>query len=31
MLKYAPNCDVILRVSTLAELTAAVDKLLVQA
>jgi uncharacterized protein with von Willebrand factor type A (vWA) domain len=28
MLKYAPNCDVILRVSNLAELTTAVDKLL---
>jgi uncharacterized protein with von Willebrand factor type A (vWA) domain len=28
MLKYAANCDVILRVSTLAELTAAVDKML---
>jgi uncharacterized protein with von Willebrand factor type A (vWA) domain len=31
MLKYAPSCDVILRVSTLAELTTAVDKLLGQA
>ncbi len=30
MLKYAPLCDVILQVSTLAELTAAIDKLLVQ-
>jgi uncharacterized protein with von Willebrand factor type A (vWA) domain len=28
MLQYAPHCDVILRVSTLAELTAAVDRLL---
>jgi uncharacterized protein with von Willebrand factor type A (vWA) domain len=28
MLKYAPNCDVILQANTLAELTAAVDKLL---
>jgi hypothetical protein len=28
MLKYAPNCDAILRVSTLAELTSAVDKML---
>jgi uncharacterized protein with von Willebrand factor type A (vWA) domain len=28
MLKYAPNCDAIHRVGTLAELTAAVDKLL---
>jgi uncharacterized protein with von Willebrand factor type A (vWA) domain len=30
MLKYAPLCDVILQVSTLAELTVAVDKLLIQ-
>jgi uncharacterized protein with von Willebrand factor type A (vWA) domain len=30
MLKYAPMCDAILQVSTVAELTAAVDKLLVQ-
>jgi uncharacterized protein with von Willebrand factor type A (vWA) domain len=30
MLQYAPFCGVILRVNTLAELTAAVDKLLVQ-
>lgn len=30
MLKYAPLCDVILQVSTLAELTAAIDRLLVQ-
>jgi uncharacterized protein with von Willebrand factor type A (vWA) domain len=30
MLEYAPLCDVILQVNTLAELTAAVDKLLVQ-
>jgi len=30
MLKYAPLCDTILQVSTLAELAAAVDKLLVQ-
>ncbi len=29
MLKYAPICDTILQVSTLAELTAAVDKMLV--
>ena len=29
MLKYAANCDVILQVSNLSELTAAVDKLLV--
>jgi len=29
MLKYAPLCDTILQVSTLAELTAAVDKMLV--
>jgi uncharacterized protein with von Willebrand factor type A (vWA) domain len=28
MLQYAPYCDVILRVRSLAELTAAVDKLL---
>jgi uncharacterized protein with von Willebrand factor type A (vWA) domain len=28
MLKYAPNCDTILRVSNLNELTTAVDKLL---
>ncbi len=28
MLKYAPGCDVILKVSTVGELTAAVDKLL---
>ncbi len=28
MLEYAPNCNVILQASTLAELTAAVDKLL---
>jgi len=28
MLKYAPNCDVILQAGNLAELTAAVDKLL---
>jgi len=28
MLKYAPNCDVILQANTLAELTSAVDKLL---
>jgi uncharacterized protein with von Willebrand factor type A (vWA) domain len=28
MLKYAPNCDVVLQAGTLAELTAAVDKLL---
>ena len=28
MLKYAPNCDVILHASTLAQLTKAVDKLL---
>jgi uncharacterized protein len=28
MLKYAPNCDVILQASNLAELTTAVDKLL---
>jgi len=28
MLKYAPSCDVILQANTLAELTAAVDKLL---
>lgn len=28
MLKYAPNCDIILQANTLAELTAAVDKLL---
>jgi hypothetical protein len=28
MLKYAPNCDVILHASTLAQLTTAVDKLL---
>jgi len=28
MLKYAPSCDVILKVSTVGELTAAVDKLL---
>jgi uncharacterized protein with von Willebrand factor type A (vWA) domain len=30
MLQYAPLCDVILQVNTLAELAAAVDKLLVQ-
>ncbi len=30
MLKYAPLCDTILQASTLAELTAAVDRLLVQ-
>jgi uncharacterized protein len=30
MLQYAPMCDVILQVNNLAELTAAVDKLLVQ-
>lgn len=30
MLEYAPLCDVILQVSTLAELTAAVDQLLVE-
>jgi uncharacterized protein with von Willebrand factor type A (vWA) domain len=30
MFRYAPLCDTILQVSTLAELTAAVDKLLVQ-
>jgi uncharacterized protein with von Willebrand factor type A (vWA) domain len=30
MLKYAPFCDTILQISTLAELTAAVDRLLVQ-
>ncbi len=30
MLKYAPLCDVILQVQTLAELSAAVDKLLIQ-
>lgn len=30
MLKYAPRCDVILHANTLAELTAAVDKLLQQ-
>jgi hypothetical protein len=30
MLKYAPWCDTILQVGTLAELAAAVDKLLVQ-
>ena len=30
MLQYAPFCGVILRVNTLAELTAAVDKLLIQ-
>lgn len=29
MLKYAPNCDVVLQANTLAELTQAVDKLLV--
>jgi hypothetical protein len=29
MLKYAPLCNSILQVSTLAELTAAVDRLLV--
>ena len=29
MLKYAPICGTILQVSTLAELTAAVDKMLV--
>jgi uncharacterized protein len=29
MMQYAPECDVILKASTLAELTAAVDKLLV--
>jgi uncharacterized protein len=28
MLKYAPNCDVVFQAGTLAELTAAVDKLL---
>jgi hypothetical protein len=28
MLKYAPNCDVILQANTLAQLTVAVDKLL---
>jgi uncharacterized protein with von Willebrand factor type A (vWA) domain len=28
MLKYAPSCDIILQANTLAELTAAVDKLL---
>ncbi|NIO42465.1 MAG: VWA domain-containing protein [Burkholderiales bacterium] len=28
MLQYAPYCDTILKVSTLAELTSAVDKLL---
>jgi hypothetical protein len=28
MLKYAPNCNVILQASNLAELTLAVDKLL---
>ncbi len=28
MLKYAPSCDIILKVSTVGELTAAVDKLL---
>jgi uncharacterized protein with von Willebrand factor type A (vWA) domain len=28
MLKYAPNCDVVLQAGTLTELTAAVDKLL---
>ncbi|MGQ9490770.1 MAG: hypothetical protein ACUVR4_04775 [Anaerolineae bacterium] len=28
MLKYAPLCDTILQVGTLAELTAAVDRLL---
>jgi uncharacterized protein with von Willebrand factor type A (vWA) domain len=31
MLKYAPNCDIILQASNLAELTTAVDKLLVGA
>jgi uncharacterized protein with von Willebrand factor type A (vWA) domain len=30
MLKYAPLCDAILQVNTLSELTAAVDKLLIQ-
>ena len=30
MLKYAPLCSTILQVSTLAELTVAVDNLLVQ-
>ncbi len=30
MLKYAPLCDAILQVSTLAELTAAIDRLLIQ-
>jgi len=30
MLKYAPSCDAIFQVSNLAELTAAVDRLLVQ-
>jgi uncharacterized protein with von Willebrand factor type A (vWA) domain len=30
MLKYAPNCDAIFQVSNLADLTSAVDKLLVQ-
>ncbi|RME63513.1 MAG: VWA domain-containing protein, partial [Caldilineae bacterium] len=30
MLEYAPLCDIILQVSTLAELTAAIDKLLVE-
>jgi hypothetical protein len=30
MLQYAPMCDVILQVNNLAELTAAVDKLLAQ-
>ena len=29
MLKYAPYCDTVLQVNTLAELTSAVDKLLV--
>jgi len=28
MLKYAPNCDVVLQANTLAQLTAAVDRLL---
>ena len=30
MLEYAPICDTILQVSTLAELTAAVDRMLVE-
>jgi hypothetical protein len=28
MMKYAPNCDVILQANTLAQLAAAVDRLL---